>query len=105
MADLSIVRDSAQAEEQGEPSNETFLVDDFFVDDADAGVEIRPVLRGRVVPMTVKRGLNLRDREAAKAAAIKSHLAPNGQLVVDGIDEAVLNIEVLFRAIKAWPFT
>jgi len=82
-----------------------FFFDDFFVGSDDPGVEIKPVLRGRVVPMRITRGLSLDDREAAKAMAVRQHLNPQGQMVLDGIDEKVLNVEVLARALKSWPFT
>jgi hypothetical protein len=88
-----------------ETKTDLFLFDDFFVDDADAGVVHNVVIRGRVVPITTKRDVTLADKEAAEQAAVKRHLDPTGRVVVDGIDGGALAVEVLVRCIKSWPFT
>jgi hypothetical protein len=88
-----------------ETKTDVFLFDDFFVDDADAGVVHNVVIRGRVVPITTKRDVTLADKEAAEQAAVKRHLDPTGRVVVDGIDGGALAVEVLVRCIKSWPFT
>lgn len=87
-------------------SDEIFLFDDFFVPADDPGAEYNLDIRGRTIPIRVKRGLSLGDREASKAVATKSHInMTNGQIVVDGFDEGAFMIELLFRCIKSWPFT
>lgn len=86
-------------------SDDTFLFDDFFVPQSDAGVEELVTIRGRQVPVKFKRGLSLGDREAAKSAATKTHVSPRGELVVDGFDSGVFTVELLARVIKSWPFT
>lgn len=86
-------------------SDETFLFDDFFVPQSDAGIEELVTIRGRQVPIFFKRGMSLGDREQAKAAATKTHITPKGELVIDGFDQGVFTIELLARLIKSWPFT
>lgn len=81
-----------------------FLFDDFFVDDADEGVVHIVTIRGRAVPITCKRDVTLADQEAAEQAAVRRHLTPDGRLVVDGVENGVLAVEILFRTIKRWPF-
>jgi hypothetical protein len=84
---------------------QTFLFDDFFVDEADPGVVHTVTIRGREVPITCSRGISLADKEAATQASVKRHVAPNGKIVVDGIDDTALAVELLMRCIKSWPFT
>jgi hypothetical protein len=83
---------------------ETFLFEDFFVAPDDPGVEEIVEINGRQVPLMVKRGITLKDVEEAKTRAVKTHLSPSGQLVVDSIDEVVMTVEILLKAIKSWPF-
>lgn len=84
---------------------DTFLFDDFFVPNDDPGVEDVVTINGRDVPMHFKRALTLRDREEAKAKAVTTSVGKDGSLAVTGVDEGVFTVEVLFRAIKSWPFT
>lgn len=89
---------------------ETFAFDDFFVDDSDGGVDETVTLTDkngneRAVTLKVKRGLSLGDYSAAQSRATKTHISPKGELVVDGIDQSVFAIELLYLVIKAWPFT
>lgn len=90
---------------------ETFLFDDFFVanDQTDPGdrveVEITDVHGNpRIVPLYIKRGLSLDDREAAKRQAVKTRLKPNGEYEIVSMDETVFAIELLVRCIRVWPF-
>lgn len=84
---------------------EEFLFDDFFVDGNDPGVEHVMHLKGRDVPLRIKRSVSLGDREAAKSAATKTRINPQtGALSVEGFDEGALKIELLVRSIKSWPF-
>ena len=86
---------------------EQFLFDDFFVsqDETDPGERVEVEIRGRQVPVFLKRGLSFADREAAKSQAVKTRIKPNGQPEVVSIDEGIFAIELLFRTIKSWPFT
>jgi hypothetical protein len=84
---------------------ETFLFDDFFVPADDAGVEDTVEINGRDIPMTFKRALTLRDREEAKAKAVKTVINKDGSMSVAGVDEGTFTVEILFRTILAWPFT
>lgn len=86
-------------------SEAPFLFDDFFVDEADPGVEHTLHLRGRAVPIQVKRGISLADREAATQAAVARHVDEQGRVVIDGMDDAKLSTGLLARLIKSWPFT
>lgn len=86
-------------------TTETFLVDDFFASDNDPGVVIPVTIKGRIVPITIKRGMSLEERNACEARAIKQHIDPAGRLINDGMDMDVLTRELVFRAILDWPFT
>lgn len=81
-----------------------FLFDDFFASDNDPGVVIGVTIKGRRVPITIKRGLSVTERTAAEQKAVRKHTDPSGRLVFDGVDEAVLVEELLVAAIKDWPF-
>lgn len=89
---------------------EVFAFDDFFVDANDPGVEHSVTMKDRAgnereVKIRTKRAMTLGDREAAKAAATKSHVDPlKGILVVDGFDQGELTVQLLSRAIISWPF-
>lgn len=86
-------------------TDEMFLFDDFFVPNDDPGVQVDVAINGRSVPIMVKRGLSLGDREAAKAIATKTRLdLTKGQLVVESFDDGAFTLELLFRCIKSWPF-
>lgn len=85
-------------------AEEQFLYDDFFAPADDPGVEIYPVIRGRKVPMRVKRGISLVDAGEARDLASKKALKDGIPQVVS-IDETRMNILLLKKAIVAWPFT
>lgn len=87
--------------------DEQFLFDDFFVaqDDTDPGERVEVELRGRVVPIYLKRGLSFGDKQAAKSAAVSTRIKPNGQVEITRMDEGVFAVELLYRCIKSWPFT
>jgi hypothetical protein len=88
-----------------ELKNETFLYDDFFSPADDRGVEIRPKIRGREVPMRVKRGISLVDAGEAREAATKKVIDPaTGMVRVLSVDEVRMNISLLKKAIIEWPF-
>lgn len=91
-------------------SEETFAFDDFFVDNSDGGVEETVEMMDkngnvRKVTLTIKRGVSLGDYSAAQSRATKTHISPKGELVVDGMDQAELAVELLARVIQSWPFT
>jgi hypothetical protein len=86
-------------------SDAPFLFDDFFVDESDPGVEILVELKGRQVPIRVRRSITLTQKEAAMQGAIQRHITDEGRVVVDGMDDALLSIGVLFAYLVAWPFT
>lgn len=87
-----------------EPAEQPFYADEFFLDESDPGVEVKVKMRGRIVPIFLKRGLTLEDEMAAQTAALKKRVTPDGKIVVEGIDEKALVEEMLFRCIKSWPF-
>lgn len=84
---------------------ETFLFDDFFSSEDDPGIEATIHVKGRDIPVRVKADLSLQDTQQAEQLAVKKRITPEGKLVVDGVDEALLTAEVLARTIKSWPFT
>lgn len=89
-----------------DPQKEQFYFEDFFTvtDAEDTGDTISVVLRGREVPIVLKSGLSLGDRNAAKEKAVKKHVKPNGQIEITDIDEGLFQLELLSRTIKSWPF-
>lgn len=82
---------------------EQFFFDEFFADDEDPGIEIKVTIKGKQVPIRIKRGLSLEDRAEAELMALKTKMGENGLEVV-GIDEKAAMREMVFRAIKSWPF-
>lgn len=89
---------------QPAPAPEQFFFDEFFTD--DAGVEILLPVRGRKVPIRVRRGLPLQEKIAAQSVGIKRKAdMKTGKVVVDRIDEGAAAREVAFRSIISWPFT
>ena len=84
---------------------EPYYFDEFFVSDSDPGVTYQVPIKGRLVPIVCKRGMSLRDKEEAQSAAIQRHIdTETGRLVIDGIDDIKMDIEILSRTIKSWPF-
>jgi hypothetical protein len=90
---------------EAEESVQAFLFDDFFSGQDDPGVEVSIYVRGKQVPIRLKRGLSLAEREEAKNAAITRRIRPDGQMEILAINEAKLQVETLIRAVKSWPFT
>src|SRR5690242_11314503 len=90
--------------------SEQFLFDDFFVTEDDPGHEVDVTMKDvhgnqRVVPIYIKRGLSLSDRDAAKAKSVQTRVnSKTGQLELVGVDESVFMVELVFRTIKSWPF-
>jgi hypothetical protein len=84
-------------------AEETFLYDDFFSPADDPGIEIRPMIRGREVPLRIKRGISLVDAGEARDLASKKALQ-NGTPVVVDVNETRMNILILKRVILSWPF-
>jgi hypothetical protein len=82
-----------------------FFFDDFFVEADDPGVEVTVQMRGRNIPLRIARGLTLRDMAESESAAITSHIDAQGRQVIDSLDSTKAAVELLFRAIKSWPFT
>lgn len=81
-----------------------FYFDEFFGSEDD-GVEITLKVRGRKVPLRIKRGLTLREKAQAQARAIKRHIDPKtGRVVVDSVDEAGAAEEIAFQMLLSWPF-
>lgn len=86
-------------------SDNVFLFNDFFDNDEDPGVEFPVIMGGRTVPFHIKRSMTVRERQKATDQSLKKHFDTTGKLVVDGVDEAVFSIEVVFSGLKSWPFT
>lgn len=85
--------------------SETFYFDDFFASDEDPGVTVPVKIRGRMVPITFKRGLTIEDKAKAQAAAVKMTISADGKPVFGGIDNAAAVTQMLAVSIKSWPFT
>lgn len=92
-------------EDEPQPAQEQFFADEFFLDEEDPGVKVTVKMRGRDVPIYLKRGLTLEDEMAAQATALKKTITPDGKVIVQGLDETALVEEMLVRCIKSWPFT
>lgn len=96
--------------EPNQEENNNFLFDDFFVPEDDPGHRVDISMRDvhgstRVVPIYIKRGLSLSDRDAAKNKAVQTRVNPNnGQLELVGVDDSVFMVELVFRTLKSWPF-
>lgn len=84
--------------------NETFFFDEFFAD--ESGVEVWLPIRGRKVPLRIKRGLTLAEKLKAQSKAVKRHVDPaTGRVVIDEINEAGGLEEVILAMLVSWPFT
>lgn len=84
-------------------NDQTFYFDEFFGSDAE-GVEVTLTIRGRAVPVRIRRGLTLREKVEAQAKAVKRHVTPDGRPVIDSIDEAAIAEELAFKLLLSWPF-
>lgn len=82
---------------------DAFYFDEFFGSDAE-GVEVTLTIRGRKVPVRIRRGLTLREKVEAQAKAVKRHVTPDGRPVIDSIDEAAIAEELAFKLLLSWPF-
>jgi hypothetical protein len=69
-------------------AEETFLYDDFFSPADDPGIEISPMIRGRKVPLRIKRGISLVDAGEARDLASKKALKDGAPVVVSIDPEA-----------------
>lgn len=82
---------------------EQFFYDEFFAD--DNGVEVWLPIRGRSVPIRIKRGLTLREKTQAQAVAIKRRVDPaTGRVIIEDINEAAGAEAVILASIVSWPF-
>lgn len=91
------------SDEQEKPQGQQFFYDEFFGD--DEGVEIYLVVRGREVPMRIRRGLTLKEKAAAQASGVHRSIDPNtGAIKIDRIDEGKAAEEIAFRMLISWPF-
>lgn len=82
---------------------------DFFVSESDPGTVETVTMQDNNgnkfdVDLTIRRGISIGDIQASRAAAMKTHLTPTGQQVVDGFDDTLFVIHLLARAIMKWPF-
>lgn len=83
---------------------ETFFFDEFFGSE-DNGVEIHLPIRGREVPLRIRRGLTLKEKVEAQAVAVKRKIDPStGKITIDRIDEAAAAEEIAFKMLLSWPF-
>lgn len=86
------------------PDNQPFFFDEFFGSDEE-GIEITVMIRGRAVPLRLRRGLTLREKAEAESRAIKRHHDPKtGRVVIDSMDEAGAAEEIAFKMLLHWPF-
>jgi len=86
-------------------SEELFLYDDFFSPVDDPGIEIHAMIRGRKVPLRIKRGLSLIDAANARERASTRVLnRQTGMPEVVAMDESRMNILLLQSSIISWPF-
>lgn len=83
---------------------EPFLFDDFFVSDDDPGIEVTVSVRGRDIPLRI-RPLSVSDQVEVQAQALVKRVSPEGQIVVDRLDESKANSLLLAKSIVSWPFT
>jgi|SRR5271157_1077889 len=81
-----------------------FLFDNFFTPDDANGIDIEVPIGNQNIPFTVKRSVSVKDMFAAKASATKMRFKPTGEPEVYAFDEGTMNIEILARTLKAWPF-
>jgi hypothetical protein len=85
------------------PESAPFYFDDFF--DNEDGIEVTLLIRGRHVPIRIRKGLTLRERVKAEGMGITRHLdMKTGRVVIDGVDEAAAAEEIAFQMLLSWPF-
>lgn len=84
--------------------SQQFYADDFFALAADPGIVVGVKIRGREVPITLKRGMTLADKSAAQSMALKKTVTSDGRVVIDGLDESILVEQLLLHCILDWPF-
>ena len=84
--------------------SEVYDFDEFFIAPDDPGVEVLVPIRGKMVPIKIKRGVNLTDHAASQAKAVTQKILPNGKFDMS-VDEGAYTNELLNACIKSWPFT
>jgi hypothetical protein len=85
-----------------QPANGDFFFDDFFAE--DEGIEVSIKIRGREVPLTVKPGVSVSERDAAVSRSYIREMDDKGRISIKGIDQKRLNAELMATAILNWPF-
>jgi len=80
-----------------------FFYDDFFVNPEDCGIAITLKVRDREVPVTVRPGITIAEREAAVGRSMIRKMV-DGKIKTFGIDETKLSGELMALAITTWPF-
>lgn len=95
-------------------TGEVFDFEDFFVSPDDPGIPVEVTLRARtregvverVVPMRIRKGVDLNGSAAAGARGRKVKYDPKTGDVLDvQIDEAEVAAAALAQIILEWPFT
>jgi hypothetical protein len=86
------------------PMAEQYLYDDFFADDSTPGVVTGVQIRGRNVPITLKRGVSFKDFSEAKEQATTMGFKPDGRPYVIKYSDGIFGIELCVRCIQSWPF-
>lgn len=81
---------------------EVYDFDEFFV--SDDSITLQVPMRGKVVPIKVKKSVGLADRMAAESKAVKVVQLPGGKMKLESQQEEGA-IEMVYRCIVEWPFT
>lgn len=82
-----------------------FFYDDFFTDEDDPGIELLVPIRGRQVPISIKRGVSWKDFSEAKEQAVTMRINPkNQQPEIVNYSDSIFGTELLVRCVKSWPF-
>jgi hypothetical protein len=93
---------------------EIFDFEDFFVDPEDPGLDIEITLKARtndgvverVVPMTIRKGVDLNGSQAAQQKGLKVIYDPETGKPKDiQVNEAEIAAATLAQVILKWPFT
>lgn len=85
--------------------DEQYLYDDFFADDSTPGITTGVQIRGRNIPITLKRGVSFKDFSEAKENATTMGFKPDGRPYVISYSDGVFGVELCVRCIQSWPFT
>jgi hypothetical protein len=81
-----------------------FLYDHFFSPDKANGIHVTITVAGQELPFTLKRGVSFRDVADAKAQATKTRVKPTGEIEPYEFSEKIMNIEILAKTLREWPF-